>query len=324
MSEVSPAAKKRAIATRMFLESYFRDVNRKLAHRTLREYDLQKKLSDPSITDSEKQALIEEFRAMETEYLRSSRKALQLTDFENIKLVGRGGFGEVRLVRHLATNKLLAIKLLSKSNIVKRGFQASVMAEREIMSHYSPFLVHLHASFTTPQYLCLVLDYCPGGDLMGKLIRDNIFSETETKFYAAEILLALETLHKVGYMHRDIKPDNILIDRDGHLKLCDFGLASAGDAPKRPAEVYAQMLAERMAEDPNFDVVNPTAPPPVDAKAKRLRAKSIVGTPDFTCPEVLLRKRYSNAADFLEFRMYYFRMFVWICTFLCAKFIGNV
>lgn len=82
----------------------------------------------------------------------------------------------------------------------------------------------MKCSFQDPENLYLVMEYLPGGDLMNLLIKKDIFSHEEAQFYTAEILLALDSVHKMKYIHRDLKPDNVLLDADGHIKLSDFGL----------------------------------------------------------------------------------------------------
>lgn len=84
----------------------------------------------------------------------------------------------------------------------------------------------LKASFKDENYLYLVMEYLPGGDFMTLLMKKDILSEKEAKFYMAEMVLAVESVHKMNYIHRDLKPDNILIDQNGHIKLSDFGLCA--------------------------------------------------------------------------------------------------
>lgn len=104
---------------------------------------------------------------------------------------------------------------------------AHVKAERDILAqNESPWVVDLYFSFQDANYLYLTMDFLVGGDLMTMLIKYDTFSEEITRFYIAEAVLAIESVHKLGFIHRDIKPDNILIDREGHIKLSDFGLST--------------------------------------------------------------------------------------------------
>jgi len=101
-----------------------------------------------------------------------------------------------------------------------------VRAERDVLSEAKiPWIVELRYSFQDEVYLYLVMEYCPGGDLMSLLINKDILTEDEARFYIAELILSVENVHKLKCIHRDLKPDNILIDKEGHLKLSDFGLS---------------------------------------------------------------------------------------------------
>mgnify|MGYP000956826481 FL=1 len=110
--------------------------------------------------------------------------------------------------------------MLSKNQIMH------VRTEREILTSAKiPWIVNLKYSFQDENYLYLVMDYLPGGDLMSLLMNKNILSENESKFYIAELILAVESVHKLNCIHRDLKPDNILINKEGHIQLSDFGLS---------------------------------------------------------------------------------------------------
>lgn len=147
--------------------------------------------------------------------------------FKKIKTLGIGAFGEVALVRKSDTNALYAIKTLRKADVLQRNQVGHVKAERDILAEANnDWVVKLYYSFQDSDNLYYVMDYIPGGDLMSLLIRKEIFSEELARFYIAELTLAIESVHKMGFIHRDIKPDNILIDRNGHIKLTDFGLCT--------------------------------------------------------------------------------------------------
>lgn len=147
-------------------------------------------------------------------------------DFDIIKPLGKGSFGEVYLVRNKQTQKLYAMKSLDKSQIFNKKLVRYAIAERNILSHLKhPFIVSLKYAFQTSKKLLLILDYCAGGDLGKHLKKRKRFPEWLAKIYICEIILALEELHKNNIIFRDLKPENIILDSDGHARLIDFGLS---------------------------------------------------------------------------------------------------
>ena len=129
-------------------------------------------------------------------------------------------------VRKKLTNQVFALKVLDKSHMRKFGQVENTKQERrvlEIVNH--PFIVKLHYAFQTGPALCLVMDFINGGELFMHLRKHRFFGEPDARIWAAEILLALEYLHSMGIIYRDIKPENVLLDTGGHIKLTDFGLA---------------------------------------------------------------------------------------------------
>ena len=189
---------------------------------------------------SQIQQFKQKFFSVETEHLRQRRKIMKKSDFHELKVIGKGGFGKVSLVRKSGnTNNInlgsqitkeptiFAMKTLLKSHIVEKGKVAHVMAEKDILSEANiPWIVQMYHSFQDKEYLYFIMEYVPGGDLMERLIREQLFSENDAKFYTAQLICAVECVHAMGFVHRDIKPDNILIDRGGNLKLSDFGLST--------------------------------------------------------------------------------------------------
>ncbi|RSH90807.1 hypothetical protein EHS25_009982 [Saitozyma podzolica] len=156
-----------------------------------------------------------------------SKVHLKPSDFEFLKLIGRGTFGRVFQVRKKDTRRIYAMKVLSKKEIVAKKEVAHTIGERKILqrSLECPFLVGLKFSFQTEKELYFVTDYKCGGELFWHLQKEGRFSEDRARFYIAELILALEHLHKYNIVYRDLKPENILLDATGHVALCDFGLS---------------------------------------------------------------------------------------------------
>ncbi|CAI5437700.1 unnamed protein product [Caenorhabditis angaria] len=152
-----------------------------------------------------------------------SSMRMKACDFRQLKVIGRGAFGEVHLVRHNKSNTVYAMKMLNKDDMIKRADSAFFWEERDIMAHAnSDWIVRLQYAFQDPRYLYMVMEYMPGGDLVNLMTTYDV-SEKWTRFYTAELVEALAALHEMGYIHRDVKPDNMLISRSGHIKLADFG-----------------------------------------------------------------------------------------------------
>ncbi|CEG80766.1 hypothetical protein RMATCC62417_15060 [Rhizopus microsporus] len=154
--------------------------------------------------------------------LHNNRLSIKDFDFIHKDVFAKGAFGKVTIVRH--KDQIYAMKILNKSYLISQMDRSSPMDERLVLAKNDEWIPKLYASFQDGQYLYLVMEYAPGGDLQGLMERRNFkFTEEEAKFYIAELVLAVERIHQWGYMHRDIKPGNILIDRHGHIKLGDLG-----------------------------------------------------------------------------------------------------
>lgn len=157
------------------------------------------------------------------------RRAVNLSDFELLRLLGEGCMGRVLLARSREDRHLFAIKAIPKEVVFLQREVEHTRSERDILvavgASNHPFLVTLHSSFQNDLYLFLVLDYCPGGDLATQLAQKRTLSADVARFYAAEVVLGLDELHRRGIIYRDLKPENILLGRDGHVILTDFGLS---------------------------------------------------------------------------------------------------
>uniref|UniRef100_A0A8D3CZK7 Citron Rho-interacting kinase n=1 Tax=Scophthalmus maximus TaxID=52904 RepID=A0A8D3CZK7_SCOMX len=186
----------------------------------------------------------------------SELQALQpgVHDFDLCAVVGRGHFAEVQVVREKATGDVCALKVMDKTVLRTRENVVFHEEERRILAlNTGPWIPQLLYAFQDKEHVYLAMEYLPGGDLMSLLNRyEDQFDESMAQFYLAELVEAIHAVHQLGYVHRDVKPENVLIDRTGHIKLADFGSAARLSA--------------------NKTVATPTVP---------------VGTQDFLSPEVL-------------------------------------
>ncbi|EIJ88773.1 protein kinase X [Nematocida parisii] len=154
-----------------------------------------------------------------------------LRDLKMVRVLGEGSYGRVFLVSFdglagLKMKKLYALKIMSKSQILHSNQLLHVYNEKAVMlSLYSSFFVRLYSTFQDKRYLFMVMEYVPGGELFSFMKEIIKFTVKQARFYIAEILVALETLHGLGIIYRDLKPENVLLDREGHIKLADFGFS---------------------------------------------------------------------------------------------------
>ncbi|XP_064210252.1 citron rho-interacting kinase isoform X4 [Anguilla rostrata] len=155
-------------------------------------------------------------------------------DFDLRGVVGRGRFAEVQVVKERATGDIYAMKIMNKTCLRSMDNMASYEEERGILSlNSSPWIPQLQHAFQDKDNIYLVMEYMPGGDLMALMNRyEEHFDEAMAQFYLAELVQAIHTVHQMGYVHRDVKPENVLIDRTGHIKLADFGSAAKLTANK--------------------------------------------------------------------------------------------
>lgn len=230
--EVSKEAKEKAEHLKRSIEKIMGGRLKNNRMRKKREVDLESKLNDPDLSHEQKRAVQIEYYLEESHTLRDQRKnqvKLKSSDFEILKVIGKGAFGEVRIVRDKNKNaKIYAMKTMLKKMMIAKNQLGHIVAERDLMAEAdNPWLVKLFFAFQDQQYLYLVMEYCGGGDLMGLLIKKDILTEDSTRFYMAELTSAINYVHHLGYVHRDLKPDNVLIANDGHIRLSDFGLAKS-------------------------------------------------------------------------------------------------
>ncbi|CAD8173792.1 unnamed protein product [Paramecium octaurelia] len=191
-----------------------------------------------------------------------SEPKVSLKDFIFLKNIGVGGFSLVYLVRKKDTGKFYALKLIDKEFIIAKKKQQIVLNERNIMTLLnSPFLLHLSYAFESRQFVVFVLEFCQGGELFYQLKQIKRMSEEQACFYIAEICLGLHEIHSMNILYRDIKPENILMDIEGHVRIADFGLSK----------------------------------PEISRDEK---AYSFCGSPEYMAPEMLLKQGHSQTVDF--------------------------
>lgn len=215
-------------AFKFFMEQHIENVIKAYKQRMFRKNQLEKEMGRINLSEEAQIQMRRMLNQKESNYIRLKRAKMEKSMFTKIKTIGVGAFGEVALVQKIDTpNLYYAMKTLKKADVLKRNQVAHVKAERDILAEAdNEWVVKLYYSFQDRDNLYFVMDYIPGGDLMSLLIKMGIFSEPLARFYIAELTVAVESVHKMGFIHRDIKPDNILIDKDGHIKLTDFGLCT--------------------------------------------------------------------------------------------------
>ena len=161
---------------------------------------------------------------------------ITIKDFQKIKLLGKGSFGEVFLVKYIKTNKIYAMKILDKNKVIEGGQVEHTKIERDLLVNINcPFIVEIKFAFQDKENLYIITEFLQGGELFFHLHKEKRFTNDKAKFYVAEIVAAIEYLHKKKIVYRDLKPENVLISDTGHVKLTDFGLSKIFKKSKEKA-----------------------------------------------------------------------------------------
>ncbi|AEO53193.1 hypothetical protein MYCTH_61755, partial [Thermothelomyces thermophilus ATCC 42464] len=239
---------------------------------------------------------LREVRAMKAGAIRllgSGGLAVAAGRYETVKVLGKGSFGVVKLVRERGREgRVYAMKVIRKSKMLKTNQEGHLRAERDLLvASEGSRIVPLVASFQDLSNLYLVMEYMPGGDFLSLLIRENVLHESVARFYVAEIVLCVEAAHSLKCIHRDIKPDNFLISASGHLKISDFGLAFDGHWSHDTTYYNSHRHDKKDLYDgePLLNWRNRCG--------TRHSARSVVGTSQYMAPEVIEGRRYDARCD---------------------------
>ncbi|GAA6000091.1 hypothetical protein JCM10207_006048 [Rhodosporidiobolus poonsookiae] len=328
----------RAASTKLFLETKYWTLLKQPRSRETRQALLEKELARLNISERERQRVRQAWALSETEYLREMRTRVGVGSFTKLSVVGHGAFGVVSLVREKGSGEVYAMKQLRKADMLKKGQEGHVRAERDLLAAAATstrWTVRLAYSFQDADHLFLVMDFMGGGDLLSLLIERDTFPESMARFYLAEMVLCIEETHKVlGAIHRDIKPDNFLFNKDGHLAIADFGLATTFrffhegtyfeqhrtallrrhgiDLDDGTLRRRSTAAAQGQPFDPPLPEDGDDAGPPSllgwRDRHRRKLAYSVVGTSNYMAREVLSGSGYSTGADWWSLGVIAFEM----------------
>nr|AML79008.1 putative LOV domain-containing protein [Heliotropium calcicola] len=219
----------------------------------------------------------------------STGEKIELNHFKPIRPLGSGDTGSVHLVELIGTGQLFAMKAMDKTIMMNRNKVHRACIEREILSALDhPFLPTLYASFQTSTHVCLITDFCSGGELFALLDRQplKIFKEDSARFYAAEVLISLEYLHCLGIVYRDLKPENVLLQEDGHVVLTDFDLSFKTTCKPQVLKHQVPKRRRSSSQEPPKFVAEPI-----------VQSNSFVGTEEYIAPEIITGTGHSSAID---------------------------
>uniref|UniRef100_A0A8D3DTG2 non-specific serine/threonine protein kinase n=1 Tax=Scophthalmus maximus TaxID=52904 RepID=A0A8D3DTG2_SCOMX len=306
---MSNHTRERVTVAKLTLENFYSTLLTQHEEREMRQKKLEKAMEDEGLPDEEKVMRRSQHARKETEFLRLKRTRLGLDDFESLKVIGRGAFGEVRLVQKKDTGHIYAMKILRKADMLEKEQVAHIRAERDILVEADgAWVVKMFYSFQDKRNLYLIMEFLPGGDMMTLLMKKDTLSEEATQFYIAETVLAIDSIHQLGFIHRDIKPDNLLLDSRGHVKLSDFGLCTGLKKAHR-TEFYRN-LTHNPPSDFSFQNMNSKRKAETWKKNRRQLAYSTVGTPDYIAPEVFMQTGYNKLCDWWSLGVIMYEMLI--------------
>ncbi|KAJ9540253.1 hypothetical protein OSB04_026759 [Centaurea solstitialis] len=314
-------------------------------------------LSDESSSSSFNSAIYKPHKQNDTRWeaiqvVRSKNETglLEMKHFRHLKRLGCGDIGSVYLSELIGTRNFFAMKVMDKVALASRNKLLRAQTEREILQSLDhPFLPTLYAHFDTEKLSCLVMEYCPGGDLHALRQKQSgkHFSEHAARFYVAEVLLALEYLHMLGIIYRDLKPENVLVREDGHIMLSDFDLSlrcvvnpklvrsvtpvlepkSSGSCAQpacmepscmiQPSCMQPSCFGPRFMNKPKkekrpkprTEVYNQVIPlPELIAEPTNARSMSFVGTHEYLAPEIIKGEGHGSAVDWWTFGIFLYEL----------------
>lgn len=299
----------KAAKTKLHIENYYSNLISQFNERNMRQKKLEDSMIAENLDDESKLEKRRQHAAKETEFLRLKRSRLGVDDFEPLKVIGKGSFGEVRLVQKKDIGHVFAMKILRKTDMLEKEQIAHVRAERDILVEADhQWVVKMYYSFQDAINLYLIMEFLPGGDMMTLLMKKDTLSEECTQFYIAETALAIDSIHRLGFIHRDIKPDNLLLDARGHIKLSDFGLCT-GLKKSHTTEFYRD-LSQAKQIDFTTNPMDSKRRAESWKKNRRALAYSTVGTPDYIAVEIFKQTGYTSACDWWSLGVIMYEMLI--------------
>ncbi|KAJ1930604.1 serine/threonine-protein kinase dbf2 [Tieghemiomyces parasiticus] len=301
MMALDPAVRRKCEATQVYFLDYYFDLLSYIKQRKGRFQKLKDDLRRVQVSQAQAQGAWRRYCSDESTYLRRRRIRTQEKEFHILAQIGQGGYGQVFLARKRDTSEICALKKMNKKLLQKLNEVQHILTERDILkASQTDWLVKLLYAFQDPEHVYLAMEYVPGGDVRTLLNSNGILLDKYTRFYIAEMCLAVVALHQLGYIHRDLKPENFLIDATGHVKLTDFGLSKGHLSTQRVEALRSKLEAVK-----NNQIIYRTS----EEKRSFYRslhreeltcAFSVVGSPDYMAPEIITNQGagYDNRVDF--------------------------